>query len=372
MACYHFYISGSCIVGHRLDAIEFSYLDPTQDDTRALDAFVRAHPEGSAYHLSAWCRAVSSAYGYRSQVLVARRHGQLAGMLPLCVINRPFGSARWVSLPFCDLGGPLAEDAALAAALAARARADLGVRQLAGLELRCSSTLAEAADMDLSGRKVRMLLDLPASADELMKSYPPKLRSQVRKAAKNGLAAEVSSAPEAVAAFYDVYARNMRRLGSPPHSLAWFEAIQRHYGENGLFFVLVRHEGKVIGAGCVLVCGERAVIPWASTLADYNRLAPNMQLYDTILATVCERGVRQFDFGRSTFGEGTYKFKEQWGAQPCPLAWQEWKAGANQPQLDAVKAGPGRLRPLVEQVWQQLPLGITNSLGPRLRRYITL
>jgi CelD/BcsL family acetyltransferase involved in cellulose biosynthesis len=112
-----------------LDDIEFSYLDPTQDDTRELDGFVQAHPEGSAYHLSAWCRAVGAAYGYRSQVLVARRGGRLAGMLPLCVISRPFGSARWVSLPFCDLGGPLAEDDALAAAMAARARADLGARQ---------------------------------------------------------------------------------------------------------------------------------------------------------------------------------------------------------------------------------------------------
>jgi FemAB-related protein (PEP-CTERM system-associated) len=359
-------------VGHRLDAIEFSYLDPTQDDTRELDGFVSNHPEGSAYHLSAWCRAVSDAYGYRSQVLVARRNGQLAGMLPLCVISRPFGSARWVSLPFCDLGGPLADDDALAAALAARARTDLGARQLAGLELRCSGAQAAAADAALAGRKVRMLLELPASADELMKSYPPKLRSQVRKAAKNGLTADVASAPEAVSAFYDVYARNMRRLGSPPHSRAWFEAIQRHYGQEGMFFVLVRHDDKTIGAGCVLVCGEHAVIPWASTLAEYNRLAPNMQLYDTILATVCERGVRHFDFGRSTFGEGTYKFKEQWGAQPCPLAWQEWKAGASQPQVEAGKAGPGRLRPLVEQVWQQLPLVLTNSLGPRLRRYITL
>jgi FemAB-related protein (PEP-CTERM system-associated) len=356
-----------------LDAIEFSYLDPTQDDTRELDGFVRNHPEGSAYHLSAWCRAVNAAYGYRSQVLVARRGGRLAGMLPLCVISRPFGSARWVSLPFCDLGGPLAEDEALAAALAARARADLGARQLAGLELRCSAAPGQAAEpAELAGRKVRMLLELPASAEELMKSYPPKLRSQVRKAAKNGLAAEVSSTPAAVDDFYDVYARNMRRLGSPPHSRAWFDAIQRHYGEEGLFFVLVRHEDKVIGAGCVLVCGDRAVIPWASTLAEYNRLAPNMQLYDTILATVCGRGVRRFDFGRSTFGEGTYKFKEQWGAQPCPLAWQEWKAGASRPQAETAKAGPGRLRPLVEQVWQQLPLGLTNSLGPRLRRYITL
>jgi FemAB-related protein (PEP-CTERM system-associated) len=356
-----------------LDAIEFSYLAPTQDDTRELDRFVQNHPEGSAYHLSAWCRAVSEAYGYRSQVLVARRGGQLAGMLPLCVISRPFGSARWVSLPFCDLGGPLAIDPALAASLAARARDDLGARQLAGLELRCSGTPDAAADpAALAGRKVRMLLDLPASADELMKSYPPKLRSQVRKAAKNGLAAEVAATPAAVGEFYDVYARNMRRLGSPPHSRAWFDAIQRHYGEENLFFVLIRHEDKVIGAGCVLVCGDRAVIPWASTLAEYNRLAPNMQLYDTILATVCGRGVRRFDFGRSTFGEGTYKFKEQWGAQPCPLAWQEWKAGASQPHVETAKAGPGRLRPLVEQVWQQLPLVLTNSLGPRLRRYITL
>jgi FemAB-related protein (PEP-CTERM system-associated) len=356
-----------------LDAIEFSYLDPNQDDTCELDSFVQNHPQGSAYHLSAWCRAVGAAYGYRSQVLVARRGGRLAGMLPLCVISRPFGSARWVSLPFCDLGGPLADDAALAASLAARARADLGARQLAGLELRCLGTLDAAADpATLAGRKVRMLLDLPGSADDLMKSYPPKLRSQVRKAAKNGLEAEVSAAPAAVDEFYEVYARNMRRLGSPPHSRAWFEAIHRHYGADGLFFVLVRHEGKVVGAGCVLVCGDRAVIPWASTLADYNRLAPNMQLYDTILAAACARGMREFDFGRSTYGEGTYKFKEQWGARPCPLAWQEWKAGASQPHAETVKAGPGRLRPLVEQVWQQLPLALTNSLGPRLRRYITL
>jgi FemAB-related protein (PEP-CTERM system-associated) len=356
-----------------LDAIEFSYLDPTQDDTCALDAYVRNHPQGSAYHLSAWCRAVCAAYDYRSQVLVARRGGRLAGMLPLCVIRRPFGGARWVSLPFCDLGGPLGDDHDVVAALSARARADLGARQLTGLELRCSGPLdAAASPAALAGRKVRMLLDLPASADDLMKSYPPKLRSQVRKAAKNGLAAEVSSSADAVGAFYEVYAHNMRRLGSPPHSRAWFEAIQRHYGEEGLLFVLVRHEDKVIGAGCVLVCGDRAVIPWASTLAAYNRLAPNMQLYDTILSAVCGRGVRLFDFGRSTFGEGTYKFKEQWGAQPCPLAWQQWKAGAAQPVAERPAGGASRLRPLVEQVWQQLPLGLTNSLGSRLRRYITL
>jgi FemAB-related protein (PEP-CTERM system-associated) len=353
-----------------LGGIEFSYLDFTKEHTQELGDFVRAHPEGSAYHLPAWCGAVGTAYGYRSQVLAARRDGKLVGMLPLCEIARPLGRPRWVSLPFCDLGGALAADPATAQALGERARADLSARQLTALELR---SCGGSQDPDsLGGRKVRMLLALPDSAEALMKSYSPKLRSQVRKAEKNRLRAEHSVAPAAVDAFYDVYARNMRRLGSPPHSLDWFKAVHRHYGEDGMFIMLVYLEDKVVGAGWVLRCGDRAVIPWASTLVDYNRLAPNMLLYHAILSHLSSQGIRQFDFGRSTFGEGTYKFKEQWGARPFLLDWQEWKAGQDQPLAETGNPGASRLRPLVEQVWQRLPLSVTTAVGPRLRRYITL
>jgi FemAB-related protein (PEP-CTERM system-associated) len=353
-----------------LNDLEFSYLDADTDAAAALDAFVRSHPAASAYQLSAWCRAVADAYGYRSQILVARRDGRPVGMLPLCAVARPFGKPRWVSLPFCDLGGPLGEDAQVTAALAAQARRALGARKLASLELRCSAGPAD--DGGLEGRKVRMVLTLPDGAEALMTSYPPKLRSQIRKAEKNGLSAELSTAAEAVEAFYDVYAQNMRRLGSPAHSLDWFRAIHRHYGAAGMFVMLVRCEGKVVGAGWVLLCGAKAVIPWASTLAEYNRLAPNMLLYWAIQSRLCELGIREFDFGRSTFGEGTYKFKAQWGARPHPLAWQAWKAGAELPLAEAAAAPAGSLRPLIEKAWSKLPLRVANQLGPRLRRYITL
>ena len=354
-----------------LNELEFSYIDASAAEATAVDAWVRSHPVASAYQLSAWCRAVGEAYAYRSQFLVARRGGRLAGVLPLCTIARPFGKPRWVSQPFCDLGGPLGEDAQVTAALAAHARRELGVRQLGSLELRCSAGPADGGS-NLEGRKVRMVLQLPDSAEALMKSYPPKLRSQIRKAEKNGLGAELSTAAAAVQDFYDVHAQNMRRLGSPAHSLDWFKAIHRHYGADGMFIMLVRHEGKVIGAGWVLLCAGKAVIPWASTLADYNRLAPNMLLYWAIQSRLCALGVREFDFGRSTFGEGTYKFKEQWGALPHPLAWQEWKAGAELPVAESGAARAGSLRPLVEKAWSKLPLSVANQLGPRLRRYITL
>jgi FemAB-related protein (PEP-CTERM system-associated) len=350
--------------------MEFSYLDLADGGSAELDAFVRSHPAASAYHLGAWCRAVTQAYGYRSQILTASRDGKLAGVLPLCTIVRPFGKPRWVSLPFCDFGGPLGDDNQVSEALAAYARRDLGARRLNALELRCSAGPSDGAGME--GRKVRMVLQLPESAEVLMKSYPPKLRSQIRKAEKNGLEAELSSAPMAVDAFYEVYAQNMRRLGSPAHSLAWFRAIRDHYGADGMFVMLVRFEDKVVGAGWVLLCGDKAVIPWASTLAEYNRLAPNMLLYWSIQAALCERGIRQFDFGRSTFGEGTYKFKEQWGAVPYPLTWREWKAGAELPVPEAGAVPVGKLRPLIEKTWSRLPLIVTNQLGPRLRRYITL
>lgn len=357
-----------------MNNLEFSYSDNDASANAAFDVFVRARPDGNAYQLAAWRRSVASAYGYTGQVLAARNGTELVGILPLCKVARPLGRPRWVSLPFCDLGGPLAVSGEVAEALAARARRDVGPAGANGLELRCSAPQGED-EQALAGRKVRMVLGLPDSAAALMQSYPPKLRSQVRKAEKNGLTSEIAAGPGAISEFYDVYSRNMRRLGSPPHSLAWFEAIHGHYSTAGdMFIVIVRHEGKAVGAGWVLLCGDSAVIPWASTLADYNSLAPNMLLYWAIQSHLCERGVRQFDFGRSTFGEGTYKFKKQWGALPVALDWREWDAQGVAPVAASPANGSAAasLRPLVESAWQRLPLAVTNTLGPKLRRYITL
>jgi FemAB-related protein (PEP-CTERM system-associated) len=345
------------------DGPALGYLEEADAAHATLDDWVRTHPDGSPYHLRAWRAAVADAYGYRSKVLLAREGGAITGYLPVCIVTRPLRGAQWSALPFCDLGGPLADTRQSAAALLDRAVHD-AASQGAGLEARCIDP-----HLAPEGRKVRMVLALPDSAEALMKSYAPKLRSQIRKAEKNGLSCAIEAGVPAVDAFYQVYSRNMRRLGSPPHSRRWFESVQQHYGRD-MFIMVVRHDGKAIGAGLVLQCGHKAAIPWASTLAEYNTLAPNMLLYWKVQAHLCELGVRQFDFGRSTFGEGTYNFKKQWGALPLVLDWQEWDAsGVRRPSLPTRAS---RLRPLIEQGWSRLPLSVTNKLGPRLRRYITL
>ncbi|SHK45902.1 FemAB-related protein, PEP-CTERM system-associated [Marinobacter antarcticus] len=342
------------------------------------DQYVAGHPRATPYHSSAWLHATQSAYGHTGWLISVHRNGNLCGVLPLVEVKPPLGASSLVSLPFCDLGGVLADNADIREQLIAEASTLAKTNRIKTLEIRAGGAALET-EQAIEGlpaqTKVRMLCELPENSEALFKSYKPKLRSQIRKAEKNGLGAELCSEADAVNLFYDVFSQNMRRLGSPVHSLRWFKDLKAAYDDQMLIAVVFQ-DAKPVGAGIVLLSGKQACIPWASTLEEFNRLAPNMLLYWTLLSHVCDLGYTCFDFGRSTLGEGTYRFKKQWGAQPYELIWSEYHNGVQKKaSVDPNGTGPSglsRLRPLIEYIWRRLPLTMTNWLGPKLRRYITL
>ena len=80
-----------------------------------------------------------------------------------------------------------------------------------------------------------------------------------------------------------------------------------------------------------------------------------------------ERGCDTLDFGRSTPGEGTFKFKEQWGAVPVPLHWEyRMLNGAELPNLSPTNP---KYRLMIE-TWKRLPLPLATRLGPYIVRGI--
>jgi len=340
--------------------------------------YIASQPNATPYHYSGWLTAVKKAYGHVDWVVTAHQNGKLCGALPLVEVKRPFGASTLVSLPFCDLGGLLADSPDIAAEMRVAAQnlaASLGG---AALEIREGGPeLLPEECTDLAGdTKVRMLCELPACSETLFNSYKPKLRSQIRKAEKNGLTAEVRQGDDAIASFYAVFSRNMLRLGSPVHSLSWFKELSKAYGDK-MLVGLVFKDKQPVGGGIVLVQGKQACIPWASTLEEYNKLAPNMLLYWTLLAKVNDLGCTQFDFGRSTLGEGTFRFKKQWGAVPHHLIWRnesqtDERANSSSSSRSSLSRTVSRLRPLIERIWQRFPLPVANWIGPKLRRYITL
>ncbi|NCP63921.1 MAG: FemAB family PEP-CTERM system-associated protein [Paraglaciecola sp.] len=338
----------------------------SQLSAKVWDDYVAQHNMASAYHKKAWVQSVVSAYGHQDVSLVAMQGEQVVGLLPCIKLVRPLLGATFCSLPFCDLGAALADNEpikqALVDELCARAKGQ-------HFEHRETAHEVVAADADmLADQKVRMVMPLPATAEALFDGFKSKLRSQIRKAQKNGLTVSLGNSAQLIDAFYQIFAENMRKLGSPVHGKKWFLALSQYYAEH-MTLAVVYSDDLPIGAGIVLRQGNNMVIPWASTLASHNRLAPNMLLYWSLLEHACVSGCQQFDFGRSTFGEGTFKFKQQWGAEPIALRWHTYNDVAT---AQAVTTNPGRLRHIVEQIWARLPLSVTVALGPKIRKYISL
>lgn len=339
----------------------------------AWNDYVANHPQATPYHQYAWLQSVAGAYRHQTRALMVYSDKVVTGVLPLVVMSMPLVSDQAVSLPYCDLGGALADDRDSAEQLLAAALRYCDANGLKQLEIRQRSNETNTDETRLTGKKVRMLLPLPDSSEALFSAFKSKLRSQVNKSKKNGLGASLYRGlehPAAIDDFYRVYCINMRMLGSPVHSKEWFLQIAQNYGTDCVLAIVTLQE-QPIGAGIVLRTGVRASIPWASTNPEYNRLAPNMLLYWTLLEHCADNGIAEFDFGRSTYDEGTYRFKKQWGAKPELLQWDSYHHGQKlEPQHS--KTSTKGIRSQVESGWRKLPLPVTTWMGPRIRKYISL
>lgn len=342
-------------------------------EAEAWDAFVRSHPRGTLYHLFAWKHIVENTYGHQAHYLLAFKNSAsgsfqaeaVAGILPLVHLNHFLFGNSIVSIPFFDMGGVLADDMDSERELIAEA-VRLGQRLKSGnLELR---HLRETPGPWSTGtNKVRMLLDLPESSEALMKGFKSKLRSQIKKAIKDGLKAEIGGI-DLLGDFYEVFLSNMRDLGSPVHSKRLMENVLKHF-PNEAKVVIVRHNGRAV-AGSIVV-GFRDVLenPWASSLRRFSHLNPNMLLYWTMLEYACANGFKQFDFGRSTPDEGTFKFKAQWGACPQPLNWVNVSLNGRKIKNSISEDSTFRL---ASEIWKKLPIALTRVIGPRIRQHIAL
>ena len=341
-------------------------------DQTAWNEYVDSHNEATPYHRFAWLLSIEQAYQHQNVSLLAFNDNKVVGVLPCIKMRKPLSKVSYCALPFCDLGFGLADDPSILQALQSEALALL--QREGGNSFDYRDSVDTLPGDELTGKKVRMVLPLPGSSEALMAGFKSKLRSQIRKAEKNGLTCVIANNQTKIDDFYQIFAINMRKLGSPVHSKKWFECLFNNYDQYCILSV-VYSDNVPVGAGIVIRNANKAAIPWASTAAEYNKLAPNMMLYWSLLEHVSNLGCVEFDFGRSTFDEGTYKFKRQWGAEPTPLAWSNLVSNLAPSQTTMAKtsaANISQIRTLVEKTWSKLPLGITTRFGPKIRKYITL
>jgi FemAB-related protein (PEP-CTERM system-associated) len=327
------------------------------------DAFVRSRPDANYCMDSAWRGIIGSTYGKRPEYWICREGPSRAvtGVAAAFWMDSLLFGRRLVALPYLDYGGILAATPSAAGELLAALRHAAATRR-ARLEIRQERALRGLEAPPNS--KVRMDLDLRGrSVESYWSSLDAKVRNQIRKAEKSGVTVRTGGLA-LLDEFYRVFCVNMRDLGSPVHSKALFRnALERLPGAE---MVLADLKGWCVGGLMRIRWGGTMAIPWASTLRAYRSACPNNAIYWDTLAAAFRQGCDRVDFGRSTRGEGTYRFKQQWLAEESELPWYSFGAPAVE-AAPSPAAAPGGILRMVSSLWTRLPARYANRIGPPIR-----
>lgn len=335
----------------------------TTDEMPRWFEFVAHQKNAPAYCQEPWPEIIQSAFSNETRVWAAYSdQGDFLGGVPLTFFgSRLFGRFA-VSVPYFNYGAVLTPYFNVMEALFDHLKGVCESERLSHIEIR---TMQPGLGPPSVSKKVSMVLKLPKTQQRLDEQLGAKVRAQCKKAEPFDPEVRFGGL-ELLEDFYQVFAINMRDLGTPVYSKRWFQEILKA-PDISATLVVVYVSGKPVSTGFLLGHNEILEIPWASTVKAANSMDANMWMYRKILGFAVRERYEFFDFGRSTKNAGTYRFKKQWGAQPYEHYWYYLlPAGGLIPSLSPDNP---KYR-LMISVWKRLPVWVVNIVGPLIVRSI--
>ena len=290
---------------------------------------------------------LSSSYGYRPEALLVYSEKILVGFIPLSILNN-----KAISLPHFSYGGycgilnlKKSHVNKITKSLTSKFRGGFMIRDF------------EPYSKNVFIKKVTYHLNLEKSSDDQFSAFNKKLRSQIRKAIKNGITVEQGSLED----FYAIYTENMHyKHGSPQLSHEFFKNLLHLYSSGEVKIFKAKFNEKVIGSCLMVGFHDFTEVCWAATLPKYNHLSPNMLLYSTMISYAVDNEYKIFSFGRSNRDSGTQRFKKQWGANEIPLVWSSNRS---------IDLSYSKFK-FLTKIWRLTPSFLTNFLSPIITKYL--
>jgi FemAB-related protein (PEP-CTERM system-associated) len=328
-------------------------------DAQLWQHFVEDHVECSNYHRWGWRQVIENSFRWPTFYLMAEEDNRISGILPVVWQKSWMFGSFLTSLPFLNCGGVVAENRGAKEALVEEAIALAQRLRVKHLELR--HRLNPELRLLTKTHKVAVVRPVESNTEEMWAALPHKVRTDIRKGIKSGLAAAFGG-ELLLDEFYEVFAKNMRDLGTPVYGRNFFSEILKTF-PGDTYICVVRHQSKPVAASFLTGYRRTLEAAWSASLYRYISMKPNMFLYWKILCFAGQRGYQLFDFGRSSIDSGTHRFKKQWDSQDVPLYWVYWvPEGTDVPDLN--KENP-RYR-LAIWLWQKLPVPVTKLVGPSI------
>lgn len=324
------------------------------------DQFVLTCEQASFFHRAGWQKIMNDVFHHATYFLYAEVDGVIQGVLAMAHVKSWIFGQSLVSLPFAVYGGVASQHAAATLALeleAQRIARHLNVDHIEWRNVLSRHSEWPAQDIYVTFKKSI----LPIAADNL-NAIPRKQRAMVRKGIKNGLRSQLDSG---VDRFFDLYADNVHRHGTPALSKKYFSALKSVFGVDCEILTVEAPSGQALSSVMSFYFRGEVLPYYAGDIELSRPLAANDFKYWELMRRACERKLTVFDYGRSKLGTGSYDFKKNWGFEPQPLFYEYCLLKRD----DIPRNNPSnkKFKWLIE-AWRRMPIGLANSLGPMVVR----
>jgi hypothetical protein len=340
-------------------------VDPLAD--ARWDAYVRAHPAASVYHLGGWARVMRGAYGFASRYLALEDAGALRGVLPLFRKKGIVSDARLRSIPVFSYGGPLGDTPADEQALLGAARELAEREQVAGLSVNTGERRLEADGYETEEILPRWVLALPDDLDALRAGWrktQSNLFRSLKKSGSAGLAFREGTSARDLRSFHRLYVDTMRRHRSLPRTLRQVR-LARESLEPHVKVFIVAHEDRDVAAGLYHVFGDTVELIYNGSDDDALKLRPNHHLYWEVMRWAAAHGLNRVDLGGAYADTPLARFKVQWGAVPHARFRLNHRPGGESTRAESIaqvgygaEASDSRLMDLA---WRTLPTPLLRA-----------
>ncbi len=203
---------------------------------------------------------------------------------------------------------------------------------------------------------MRLNIDGKSSEDIWANSMTSYCRNRARKGLKQNYILEKGFSEKLVSDAYLVFQNIMHRLGTPVLPKSLFCALAK---EKIAEFYVAYKNNKPVAMLVVVVNNKITWVPWCGAIEEEMPACVNYVTHWQALQDALDRKDSIFDFGRSEYEGGTYRFKKKWGALPVPVA-----------EISNVDSNIYQRYKVMSLIWRRLPCFLVNRLGPEVCRYI--
>lgn len=324
--------------------------------------YVDRHPGARAVHHSGWYGVLADSFSVRPNFFMELDEtGAVKGVLPTYLSRSPLTGSHVASLD----DGFLVDSPDVAHRLVSAAVAFRDQARASYFLLRTANAVPlQETDGTVERPTVRRIIATTQEPDALFSSLNSYMRRDIRRAEKRGY--EIihdAGLTELDRVFYAEYARQLRRLGTPVMSRRMMTALRTHLGPKVLRLYLVARESEIVGGMLCIAAPSGWTAMYAALRHELSTDYANYLLYWHAIKEAALAQADELDLGRNTPGSGVYEFKKKWTGEDRH-AGHHYFVAANRSAPDvAVYQG----NTLKQRIWKNLPLTITNRVGPVLR-----